>query len=220
MKKSIVFSSLLAITTGAQAELQTLDNQQLQMVEAQAGAATINWSLSLNQTSPGVFDTATCADLRFCRFAVSSNNRVDASNRKQWIVLKGVQGSIRLRDVELGGTDLIYSDDSNASKIKAALALSFSETKPIEIRSFGFSAMSIETDSDALETATNFIPGYLAMGSGGSGVNAYSSGKYTNATNLFDKNRETGFTGLTMNGNLALQGSLKVFSCSSDMKRC
>ena len=56
MKKSIVFSSLLAITTGAQAELQTLDNQQLQMVEAQAGAATINWSLSLNQTSPGVFD--------------------------------------------------------------------------------------------------------------------------------------------------------------------
>ena len=76
MKKNILFSALLLVFGAAHAELQTLDNQQLQQVEGQAGA-TINWTLSLNQTSPGVFDTTTCSDLRFCRFAVSSNNRYD-----------------------------------------------------------------------------------------------------------------------------------------------
>ena len=63
MKKSILFSSLLVLFGTAHAELQTLDNQQLQQVEGQAGA-TINWTLSLNQTSPGVFDTTTCSDLQ------------------------------------------------------------------------------------------------------------------------------------------------------------
>jgi hypothetical protein len=74
--------------------------------------------LRLNQkeTTAGsgvyTFDTDTCADLRFCRFAVSSNNRYDdgsyvrndgsihqangnvitATGRKQWIVFKGIQG--------------------------------------------------------------------------------------------------------------------------------
>ena len=97
--------------------------------------------------------------------------------------------------------------------------MSFSEKYPIRIRNFGFSALAIETDTVANE-GTNNVPGYLAMGNGGSGVDAYAAGKYTNTANAFDNGRETGFTGLTMNGNLALQGSLKIFSCTSDMSRC
>jgi hypothetical protein len=52
------------------------------------------------------------------------------------------------------------------------------------------------------------------------GVTAYANGVYTDTTNKFDQGRETGFTGMMMNGNLALQGTLKVFSCDGSMKRC
>lgn len=222
MKKTMLFASLLLFQT-THAELKPLENKELQAVEAQS-AATINWSLSLNQTSPGVFANATgeyCngTDVKFCRLAMSLNNRTTTDNRKQWLVLKGIQGTIGLNNVDIDGVDLLYKDESNADQIKAALQLSIKETSPILIRNFGFNAMSIETDTVANEGSGN-IPGYLAMGSGGTGVTAYANGVYTNTTNKFDQGRETGFTGMMMNGNLALQGTLKVFSCDASMKRC
>ena len=156
MKRSILFSSLLVLFGTAHAELQTLDNQQLQQVEGQAGA-TINWTLSLNQTSPGVSDTTTCSDLRFCRFAVSSNNRYDdgsyvsndgtihkkngdvttATGRKQWLVFKGLQGTIQIQNMDISGDDLKYTADSTDEKIKAALKVSFKKEYPILIRNLG-----------------------------------------------------------------------------------
>ena len=224
MKKSMLFASLFIVAFQfSHAELKPLANQELQAVEAQS-AATINWSLSLNQTSPGVFANAAgeyCngTDVKFCRLAMSSNNRTTLDGRKQWLVLKGIQGTIGLNNVDIDGVDLLYKDESNADQIKAALQLSIKETSPILIRNFGFNAMSIETDTVANEGSGN-IPGYLAMGSGGTGVTAYANGVYTNTTNKFDQGRETGFTGMMMNGNLALQGTLKVFSCDTSMKRC
>lgn len=227
MKKTMLFASLLVLLfQTTHAELKPLENKELQAVEAQS-AATINWSLSLNQTSPGVFANATgqyCngTDVKFCRLAMSLNNRTTL-DRKQWLVLKGIQGTIGLNNVDIDGVDLLYSSDSNMTgdpdKIKAALQLSIKETSPILIRNFGFNAMSIETDTVANEGSGN-IPGYLAMGAGGSGVSAYANGVYTDTTNQFDQGRETGFTGMMMNGNLALQGTLKVFSCDASMKRC
>ncbi len=244
MKKNILFSSLMVLFTSAHAELQTLDNAQLQQVEGQASAATIDWTLSLNQTSPGVFDTDTCADLRFCRFAVSSNNRYDdgsyvtrdpitnietihdkngnvitATGRKQWIVFKGIQGSIQLQKVDIDGTDLLYSSDAimtgTPDQIKAALQVSFKAANPIKIRNFGFNALSIETDTVANEGAGN-VPGYLNADK--YGATAGTNIKVT--TSVYDQGRETGFMGMMMNGNLALQGNLKVFSCDGSMKRC
>ena len=234
MKKSILFSSLLVLFTSAHAELQTLDNQQLQQVEGQAGA-TINWTLSLNQTSPGVFDTTTCSDLRFCRFAVSSNNRYDdgsyvsndgtihkkngdvttATGRKQWLVFKGLQGTIQIQNMDISGDDLQYTADNNDDKIKAALKVSFKKEYPILIRNLGFSALSIETDTVANEGAGN-VSGYFNADK--YGATAGPDIKVTNS--VYDQGRETGFTGITMNGNLALQGNLKVFSCDASMKRC
>lgn len=224
MKLSVLLSSILLFSTSSFAALEPMNNLQLQLVEGQAvaekGAATINWQLSLNQTTPGVFDAVTCTQLEYCRLGIAFNNRNDTSGKKQWLVFKGIQGSIELQDIEIAGADLVYNDDSNASQIKAALKLSFNEFKPIKIRNVGFSALSIETDTVANEGAGN-VPGYLAKGSGGgTGVGAYSDGKYTNPTNKFDLGRETGFTGMLMNGNLAVQGSLKVFSCDASMKRC
>ncbi|MEG2267337.1 MAG: hypothetical protein RSC68_23795 [Acinetobacter sp.] len=229
MKKSMLFASLFIVAFQfSHAELKPLGNQELQAVEAQS-AATINWSLSLNQTSPGVFANAAgqyCngTDVKFCRLAMSFNNRTTSDGKKQWLVLKGIQGTIGLNNVDIDGVDLLYSSDSNNTgvpdQIKAALQLSFKETSPILIRNYGFSAMSIETDSLADETSTSNIPGYLAMGSGGTGASAFANGVYTNTTNQFDLGRETGFTGMLMNGNLALQGTMKVFSCDASMKRC
>lgn len=223
MKLSALLSSILIYSTSAMAALEPMNNRQMQLIDGQAaadrGAATINWQLSLNQTSLGAFDTATCANLEYCRFAIALNNRVDVNNKKQWLVFKGVQGSIRLQDIEMAGTDLIYADDGGTLQIKAALQLAFDESKPIQIRNVGFSALSIETDTVANEGTGN-VPGYLAKGSGGTGVGVYSDGKYTNTANQFDLGRETGFTGMLMNGNLAVQGTLKVFSCDTSMKRC
>ena len=235
MKKNILFSALLLVFGAAHAELQTLDNQQLQQVEGQAGA-TINWTLSLNQTSPGVFDTTTCSDLRFCRFAVSSNNRYDdgsyvsndgtiykkngdvttATGRKQWLVFKGLQGTIQIQNMDISGDDLKYTADNGTDeKIKAALKVSFKKEYPILIRNLGFDALSIETDTVANEGAGN-VSGYFNADK--YGATAGPDIKVT--TSVYDQGKETGFTGITMNGNLALQGNLKVFSCDASMKRC
>ena len=241
MKKSILFSSLLVLFTSAHAELQSLNNQQLQQVEGQASAATIDWTLRLNQkeTTAGsgvyTFDTDTCADLRFCRFAVSSNNRYDdgsyvsndgtihkkngdvttATGRKQWLVFKGLQGTIQIQNMDISGDDLKYTADNNDEKIKAALKVSFKKEYPILIRNLGFSALSIETDTVANEGAGN-VSGYFNADK--YGATAGPDIKVT--TSVYDQGRETGFTGITMNGNLALQGNLKVFSCDASMKRC
>ena len=235
MKKSILFSSLLVLFTSAHAELQSLNNQQLQQVEGQAGA-TINWTLSLNQTSPGVFDTTTCSDLRFCRLGLSLNNRYDdgsyvsndgtihkkngdvttATGRKQWLVFKGLQGTIQIQNMDISGDDLKYTADNGTDeKIKAALKVSFKKEYPILIRNLGFSALSIETDTVANEGAGN-VSGYFNADK--YGATAGPDIKVT--TSVYDQGKETGFTGITMNGNLALQGNLKVFSCDASMKRC
>lgn len=241
MKKNILFSSLLVLFTSAHAELKTLDNLQLQQVEGQAGA-TIDWTLSLNQTSSGVFDTTTCSDLRFCRFAVSLNNRYHdgsyvgndgkiykadgtvitaATGRKQWLVFKGVQGGIQLQNIDIDGVDLVYKNDSNIDQIKAALQVSFTAANPIKIRNLGFNALSIETDTcteanSNCSTGSTNTPGYFNADK--YGATAGTNIKVT--TSIYDQNRETGFTGIMMNGNLALQGNLKVFGCDVSMKRC
>lgn len=235
MKKNILFSALLLVFGAAHADLQSLNNQQLQQVEGQAGA-TINWTLSLNQTSPGVFDTTTCSDLRFCRLGLSLNNRYDdgsyvsndgtihkkngdvttETGRKQWLVFKGLQGTIQIQNMDISGDDLKYTADNGTDeKIKAALKVSFNKEYPILIRNLGFDALSIETDTVANEGAGN-VSGYFNADK--YGATAGTNIKVT--TSVYDQGKETGFTGITMNGNLALQGNLKVFSCDASMKRC
>ena len=135
--------------------------------------------------------------------------------KKQWVVFKGMQGTIHIQNMQIDGADLLYRDDSNAEQIKAALQLTFDAAHPIRIRNFGFSALSIETDTVANEGAGN-VPGYLNADK--YGATAGTNIKVT--TSVYDQGRETGFTGLSMTGNLALQGTLKVFSCDASMKRC
>lgn len=200
-----------------QAEMQVLSEDELQRVDGQGGA-DISLEMRLNHDTSA--QLTGCTDFEFCRFALNLNNRSDVTGKKQWLVFKQVQGTIIFQEIKLDATDLTaYIGKNSANVVKPAIKLSFDATKPILIRNFGYQSLAIETDTVANEGSGN-IPGYLAKGSGGSGVTAYANGKYTDLANLFDLGRETGFMGLNTYGNLALAGTVKIFSCDTNHPRC
>lgn len=273
--KKITTLLLAFVTSMTQAGLQTLDNQELQAVEAQAGA-DLSLKLSLNHDIMSEIDlqdatqkpTFNCAELPYCRLAISFNKRFvqkytnqggtdtrptdtddlwtvaasDPSNlteaakgRKLWLVFKGIQGTINLQKMGLDGVDLIYVDDDGKDKIKPAIQLSFDPTKPIQLRNVGYNALSIEQDKVLSyydkdtgklveESSTNPENyGYLKTSAYEAvdkkvGVVAEINGGTT--ANNYDTGREKGFTGLQMNGNLALQGKIMMFGCDSSHPRC
>jgi hypothetical protein len=196
--------------------MQNLDDIELQGEIGQAGA-DFSLKMTLNHLSDYSFDTTVCSDLVYCRLGVSLNNRYhngtqdtydvngvrtpSPTGRKQWLVFKGIQGTINIQQIALDGEDVVYG-----STVQASIKLGFTPTKPIEIRNLGFQSLSIETDTVAAEGVGN-VPGYLAPATlyGGTG---------------FDANKERGFLGLNVNTNLSLMGSIKIFSCSSGHPRC
>lgn len=229
MKKmmALLIASLMVSPVYA---LEALSDDALQNIEGQAGA-DLSLKLSINQKLENgkyVFDNGTgavCADVQFCRLAVSVNNRYIDSNGqasstdgyKLWLVFKGIQGTINIQKLGLDGMDLSYKDDSGIDKIKAAMQLSFDATKPIEIRNFGFNALAFGQDkfltTAGVEAATANANdyGYLQ-------VTRYDA---TNApSSAYDHGRETGFMGVQMNGNLALQGKVMMFGCDASHPRC
>lgn len=208
----ILFSSALSA-------MERLDDSSLQQITGQAGA-DLSLKVSLNHDDNANF---LCADLLYCRLALSLNNRYhdgtqdtyDAqgnripspTGRKQWLVMKGIQGTVNIQELKLDGEDVIYNGTPHA-----AIKLGFNPVKPIEFRNVGFQSLSIETDtcteSDAnCSTGSSNLPGYLtpATAYGGSG---------------FDTNKERGFIGVNMNGNLSLTGDVKIFSCGVGHPRC
>ena len=250
MKKLTILLLLLGASL-AHADLQTLDNQALQAVEAQAGA-DLSLKLSLNHTSTYQFDDAVggaCdktamsnTGLGYCHLGISVNKRfvketalgngnwsVPESDptstnpaRKLWLVFKGIQGTVNIQKLGLDGVDLVYKNDSGTEKIKPAIQLSFDATLPILIRNLGYNALAIEMDNftsyidpttkqviENTSTATAQDYGYLK-------ATTYPS----NHTSVYDQNKETGFMGLRMNGNLALQGNIKMFACDGSHPRC
>lgn len=230
MKKLTLLAALVALSNTSHAGLEQMDNQALQQVTGQGGA-DISLQLRLNHDNSANF---VCAnnELEYCRLALSINNRYadgsykDSSGvvrnsaggiianvgRKQWLVFKGIQGTINIQEIKLDGTDLTYN-----GIVKPAIQLSFNPLKPIQFRNVGFQSLAIETDTVANEGAGN-APGYLAKGSGGTGTGTYVNGKYTTAG--FDNGREVGFTGLNIHGNLSVAGTLKIFSCDAGHPRC
>ena len=223
--KKILIANLILLTTVAKADLQSLDSEELQEVSGQGGA-DFSLVLRLNHTLTDVYDTSlnVCSSFEYCRLGVSLNNRNDdgsvtgsATGKKLWLVFKGIQGTINIQLIKFDGTDIpaYLGKDNTTVTNKTALQLGFDPSKPILIRNLGYQSLSLETDSVINEGAGN-IPGYLAKGSGGSGIGAFFNGKYTNnTTNKFDFDREVGFTGLNINGNISLSGTMKVFGCTN-----
>ena len=123
--------------------------------------------------------------------------------------------------------------------IKPAIKLSFSADKPIQIRDFGFDALSIEQDKFTSYYET--IGGKTVLTERGStdpddygylnpkkydevfqstDATAPTTGPIGTTGNKYDIGREAGFVGLRMNGNLALQGNIMMFGCDASHPRC
>lgn len=213
-------------------ELQSIDGQagadlnlllSLNHTPQRGGNASSNTNiLAFNPEVTPQFDTSYCTanKLEYCRLAIGINNRSvdlstvngqqvqtsrgDNNGHKQWVVLKGIQGTIHIPKLGLDGTDISYGSITN----KAALLFSFDPKAPIKIRNLGFQSISLETDSLAAEALGN-VAGYL------------KADKYTAAEGAFDANnpvtgtaREKGFLGVNMNTNLSIAGTIKMFSCA------
>jgi hypothetical protein len=230
MKRYILAMLLAASNIVFAADMQPMTDEELQLVDGQAGA-DLSLEMRLNQLPDYSFDATLCANFEFCRFAMNLNNRNhdgtvtgSATGRKLWLVFKQVQGTVKFQELKLDGSDLApYIGDNSATVQKAAIKLGFDASKPVLIRNFGYQSLAIESDTCTesnlnCSTGTVNVPGYLAKNSGGSGTGAYTNGKYTAAG--FDNGREVGFTGLSINANLALQGTLKIFSCDANHPRC
>lgn len=202
---SLISSLLMSLPLYA---MDSLDDAALAEEIGQAGA-DIAVKFTINHDASANFD---CTNLVYCRLGMSLSNRYDdgsldtyngsgdripsTTGRKQWLVFKGIQGTLNIQELKFDGEDVVYG-----STTKASLKFGFTSTKPIELRNFGFNSLSIETDTVANEGVGN-TPGYLTPATlyGGTG---------------FDANKEKGFLGLSINTNLSLTGSVKMFSCSS-----
>jgi hypothetical protein len=230
MKRYILAMLLAASNIVFAADMQPMTDEELQLVDGQAGA-DLSLEMRLNQLPDYSFDTTLCANFEFCRFAMNLNNRNhdgtvtgSATGRKLWLVFKQVQGTIKFQELKLDGSDLApYIGDNSATVQKAAIQLGFDASKPVLIRNFGYQSLAIESDTCTesnlnCSTGTVNVPGYLAKNSGGSGTGAYTNGKYTAAG--FDNGREVGFTGLSINANLAFTRNAKIFSCDANHPRC
>ncbi len=220
--KGLVLTLCLAAPAFA---MQNLSDEDLEEITGQAGA-DLSLKMTWNHDADANF---LCVDLVYCRLALNLNNRYhdgtqDAydvgtgvrtpslTGRKQWLVFKGIQGTINIPELKLDGEDVVYG---SGSTVQASLKFGFTPTKPIEIRNFGFKSLAIETDTCTELNAncsvgvTN-LPGYLTP------ATLYSAGGVTG----FDADKEKGFLGLNVNANLSLTGSIKMFSCSSGHPRC
>lgn len=240
MKKNIllILMSLIALSTNA---MEALNDQDLQQIEGQAGA-DLSLKLILNQNiltnaelQSDVTPVFNCAGdaINKCRLAISPNKRFmngttpsDTSGNRLWLVFKGIQGTLNIQKMALDGTDLVYGNT-----IKPAIQLGFVSSMPLQIRNFGFDSLSIEKDGFvSTQTSANVLSeptGQTAYGYLNTGVyttvaqktGTVASGATTG--NVYDVGREKGFMGMRMNGNLALQGQIMMFSCDkSSNSRC
>lgn len=206
---NIIITSLIwgVLTTSPVYAMDDLADEDLSEISGQAGA-DLSVKFTINHDANANF---VCTDLVYCRLGMSLSNRYDdgsldtyisgdrvpsTTGKKQWLVFKGIQGTINIQELKFDGEDVVYG-----STTKASLKFGFTSTKPIELRNVGFNSLSIETDTVANEGIGN-VPGYLTPATlyGGTG---------------FDANKEKGFLGLSINTNLSLTGSVKMFSCSS-----
>lgn len=248
--KKICTLLLALSSSVAFAALTPLDNQSLQAIEGQAGAdLSLKLVLNQNKlTNAELLDPTkkplfTCVNLAFCHLAVSPNKRFvqkDASGNwnvaasdptsanpghKLWLVFKGLQGTVNIQKLALDGADLVYMNKSGQATLKPAIQLGFDAALPIQIRNLGFNSVSIEQDDFAsyYDAGGNLVegtgtPGYLVSKT--YTAIPQSTGATGTTADNYDLNREKGFMGLQMNGNLAIQGQVMMFSCDGTHPRC
>ncbi len=219
MFKPVMGLGLVLCTSVACAQLQPLSTEALSAVNGQSGARLdlnmrINWDTATGQYAC----SGSGADKdKFCRLGVSLNNRVDSSNRKSWLVFKGLHAeAINLQNLRIDGV-------SGINGTQSGLKLTFTPTDPIELRHVGFNALSMEYD-DFASTLSSTVNGRWdepANPTGDPGYLKYSTYSMTDPS-VYDRGRETGFLGMDIHGNLSVTGSMTIYalSCTGSGPRC
>lgn len=236
MKKNILIASLTSLLlaapmSAALAGLQALDDQSLSDIDGQVSPApsayepaasklSLGLELRLNLDPDGTDDgnqpDPICLSGNVsCNIGVAFNNRTSAGGLKDWLVLKNVTGEIIVPNIDITGQPVNVSNTGTANN-RAALTLRFDEAQPIRIRQLGFESLAVETDTQLEVTGTGALntantPGYrrnaLAAPAG-------------DLVNVFDAGKFTGFLGLDVTANIAIGGTIKVFSCERGPTGC
>lgn len=256
MKKIIVLLFLLtASSSKAELQAldnQTLQSIQGQGGADLSFKLSLNHNiLSDSDLLAGITPTFNCdpARLEYCRLAISVNKRfvqqgsadandpvwsmaasdpsIDNKGRKLWVVFKGLQGTLNIQKLGLDAVDLEYLPKTGTGTvIKPAMQFTFDSSKPIQIRNFGFNALSIEQDTGSVlsyyDTNGSLIEGtstnpqdYGFLKTGTYIEVPQSTGATGTTANNYDTDREKGFIGLQINGNLAIDGKVQIFACSN-----
>ena len=92
------------------------------------------------------------------------------------------------------------------------------------MRNFGYNALAIEQDdfTSYIDASGKVVEGTPSTPptSGYGYLKATTYDATTAPNSLYDQGKETGFVGMRMNGNLALQGKIMMFGCDSSHPRC
>ena len=227
--------------SGADLSLKLVLNQN---ILSNADLADVTKSPTFNCTNLAYCHVGISPNKRFVQqtgtnniWNVAASDPTQANQgRKLWLVFKGLQGTINIQKLGLDGADLVYINKLSQPMIKPAIQLSYDASLPIQIRNLAFNSLSIEQDNftsyyDAtgkLVEGSSTTPsdyGYLksTVYSNKAQVvdpSAPATGPIGTTADLYDTGRETGFVGMKMNGNLALQGQIMMFSCDGSHPRC
>jgi hypothetical protein len=207
MLRYLGLCAILAGVGAAQAGLVGINDEALDEVSGGAGIA-LSLDLRINADASGnqlAFCSAAATSAE-CRLAVSLNNRGTAGTAvgdQEWLVWKGFYGRIFVPYLTLDASTVEYdTDTAGVTKVAPAVRFGFGgAANKIKIQNFTISNMAIERDAQLTAAANNptagdpAVKGYLARS-------------------------EDGFLGLRMNGDIAIDGSLKIFACGADHVRC
>ena len=144
---NIIITSLICGVVAASSvyAMDSLKDEDLSEISGQAGA-DLAIKFTINHDANANF---VCTNLVYCRLGLSLSNRYQdgsldtydasgnripsATGKKQWLVFKGIQGTLNIQELKFDGEDVVYG-----STTKASLKFGFTPTKPIELRNFGF----------------------------------------------------------------------------------
>ena len=235
MKKNILITSLVSLLlaapmSAALAGLQALDDQSLSNIDGQVSPAPIAYDTGAPKLSLGlelrlnldknittdaltnICNPSAGAGNVSCNIGVAVNNRTSAGGLKDWLVFKNVTGEIIVPNIDITG-QLVNVANDGSTRNRAALTLRFDPTQPIQIKKLGFESLAVETDTQLEVNGdgtlnTNNRPGYR------------KDTIYTDPANTFDFGKFTGFLGLDITANIAIGGTIKVFSCERGPTGC